>query len=139
MTAEMDVTTRRLSVERIREVLAAWPPTLPGDGTATEPDIMLATDYHRIIEIHQAAGEGGVLGLRDALAAQLREEPPAQEVAEALPAGDALGSRRMASVRQDRHEATRDALARLESIAPSEEEAVLACRAEIEAALARRR
>ena len=139
MTSPVDDTARPLSVERIREVLAAWPPPVAGDGTSTEPDLVLASDYHRIIEIHQAAEEGGVHGLREALAAQLRQEPPAEAVAETLPAGDALGTRRMASVRQDRHEATRHALARLDSIGPDEEAAVLACRGEIEAALQRLR
>jgi hypothetical protein len=128
---------RPLSVERIREVLAAWPPAAgPENG---DPNVALVADYHRIIAIHQYAGAGGVRAVRDAIAARLRSEPPSDTVADALPAGSALGSRRMAAAREGRHGAARDALARIEDVAPDEEAAVSACRAEIEAALARRR
>jgi hypothetical protein len=77
--------------------------------------------------------------VRAELAAQLRSETPAEAVADVLPAGDALGTRRMAAVREDRHEATRAEIARLAAVDPHEEAAVQACRAEIEAALDRRR
>ncbi len=132
---------RPLSVERIREVLEAWPPATAEvmTDTATEPDLALVADYHRIVEIHQRASEGGVRVAREALEARLDAEMPAGEVADALPAGDALTSRRMARVRAGRHETTRAVVARLAAIEPDEEAAVLACRAEIEAALARQR
>jgi hypothetical protein len=128
---------RRLSVERIREVLAAWPPAATPE--SAQADSALLADYHRIVAIHQSVGEGGVRAVREAIADRLRSEPPADAVADALPAGSALGSRRMAAAREDRHHAARDALARMEAVAPDEEAAVSACRAEIEAALARRR
>lgn len=130
---------RPLSVERIREVLAAWPPAVRDvvSDLPAEPDVALVTDYHRIIEIHQRAGEGGVKVARASLAAKLEAEDPPDAVADALPAGDALATRRLADVREGRQEATRGALARLAAIHPHEEAAVAACRAEIEAALAR--
>jgi hypothetical protein len=128
---------RPLSVERIREVLAAWPPAAAAD--TGDPNVALLADYHRIVAIHHYVAEGGVRAVRDAVAARLRSEPPSGEVADALPAGTALGSRRMAAAREDRHVAVRDALARIEGVAPDEEAAVSACRAEIEAALGRLR
>ena len=128
---------RPLSVERIREVLASWPPDVRE--AATDDDLALAADYHRIIEIHQRAGEGGVRVARASMAARLESEDPPDAVADALPAGDALATRRLAGVREGRHETARAAMARLAAVEPQEEAAVASCRAEIEAALARRR
>ena len=133
---------RTLSVERIREVLAAWPPERPEvvmSDLPTEPDVALVTDYHRIIAIHQQADSGGISEARETLAAQLDAEEPAEAVVDALPAGDALGTRRIAAVREGRQEAARATIRRLATIAPDEEAAVMACRAEIEAALQRMR
>ena len=132
---------RPLSVERIRAVLAAWPPPVPGaDGDpVAEPDLALVADYHRIIEIHHRAGEGGVVAARASLAARLEAEEPPDVVVDALPAGDALTTRRLAGVREGRRETTRAQISRLDAVEPHEEAAVAACRAEIEAALARRR
>ena len=134
--------SRQLSVERIREVLAAWPPPSPvtavGD-LPTEPDVALVADYHRIIAIHQQADQGGISEARAGLVEQLHAEAPAEAVAEQLPAGDAFGTRRIAALREDRLETTRATIRRLDTIVPDEEAAVAACRAEIEAALDRLR
>jgi hypothetical protein len=138
----MGESPRTLSVERIREVLAAWPPDAPGVAvpeTPAEPDLGLVTDYHRIIAIHRQADAGGTRGAREQIAAQLQAEMPAEDVADALPAGAAFTSRRVAAMREDRHEAARATIRRLELIEPDEEAAVMACREEIEAALRRLR
>ena len=133
--------SRQLSVERIREVLSAWPlsPAAHAGDFATAPDMEIVADYHRIIAIHQQADAGGIQEARQGLVEQLRSEPSGDLVIDKLPAGDAFATRRMAAVREDRLETTRATIRRLDTIAPHEEAAVAACREEIEAALARLR
>lgn len=128
-----------LSVDRIREVLAILPPRMSA-GEASNPveerDIALVRDYHRILEIHALASEGGVAAARERMAAALHHSAPDSEAVAALPAGSALGARRVVAVREDMHQAHAEDLRRLSAIDPAEEAAVAACRAEIEQTLA---
>ena len=131
-----------LSVDRIREVLAILPPRMSA-GLAADPvaaaDVALVRDYHRILEIHALASAGGVAVAREKVEARLHDTDPDLVAVDALPAGAALGTRRVAAVREDMHQAHAEDLQRLTSIDPAEEAAVAACRDEIEQTLAQLR
>lgn len=139
MLGEMD---SPLSVDRIREVLATLPPRMSA-GLAADPvaadDVALVRDYHRIIEIHSLSSAGGVAVARERIEARLHDTDPDLVAVDALPAGDALGTRRVAAVREDMHQAHAEDLQRLRAIDPSEVDAVEACAAEIEHALSQLR
>ena len=127
-----------LSVDRIREVLATLPPRM-SSGMAADPvgesDVALVRDYHRILEIHSLASAGGVAVARERVTAKLHDTDPDLVAVDALPAGDALGTRRVAAVREDMHQAHAEDLQRLSAIDPAVEAAVAACAAEIQRTL----
>jgi hypothetical protein len=120
-----------LSVERIREVLAALP-------ISPDSDAGLMSDYHRIVEIHQLAQAGGVRTARAQLRAQVFEEVPESE-GDALPEGTGLAARRLDGVREEMRASAQATLGRLATISADEEQAVLDCAPEIESALAQLR
>ena len=114
-------------MERVREILQALP--LPPPPALDEP---LLRDYHRMVEIHQLAGsDGGVAGAR------ARVQLTLSESAAAVAAAPGLAARRMETIREEMRASAQEELRRLEAISADEESAVLACRGEIEAAMAR--
>lgn len=117
-----------LSIERIREVLAALP-------ISPESDERLMSDYHRIVEIHHLAQSGGVRSACAQLRAQVFEEVPESE-GDALPQGTGLAARRLDGVREEMRASAQATLGRLATISADEEQAVLDCASEIDSALA---